>query len=254
MRGLILAAGRGSRLADATADRPKALVELGGAALLDWQVEAMRGAGIGELGLVRGYRGDAFEGRGLSLFANPRWAETNMVMSLAAARPWLESVPCVVSYADIFYPAEAVRRLVAAEGEIVLAYDPDWLVLWSQRFADPLADAETFRIDDAGRIREIGGKTQDAADIEGQYVGLFRLTPPGWRRIAAFLDALEPSIRDKLDMTGLFRRLIAAGADIRGVAIPGPWGEIDQQSDRTLYEAMIARGALRCPVHAATTP
>ncbi|MCK6453251.1 MAG: phosphocholine cytidylyltransferase family protein [Alphaproteobacteria bacterium] len=253
MRGLILAAGRGSRMAEATHDRPKALVTLGGVALLDWQMAAMRGAGIRELGLVRGYRGAAFDGRGLTLFDNPRWAETNMVASLATARAWLASAPSVVSYADIFYPAEAVRRLMAAEGEIVLGYDPDWLALWSQRFADPLADAETFRIestgriDDAGRIREIGGKTRDAADIEGQYVGLFRLTPAGWERIATFLDGLEPAVRDRLDMTGLFRRLIAAGADIRGVAIPGPWGEVDQQSDLALYEAMLARGALRQP-------
>jgi len=245
MRGLILAAGRGSRMAAATEDRPKALVELGGVALLDWQLAALGGAGIRDIGLVRGYRGADFAGRGLALFDNPRWAATNMVASLAMARPWLESGTCVVSYADIFYPAEAVRRLMAAEGDIVLAYDPDWLQLWSRRFDDPLADAETFRTDTAGRVTEIGGKTADLADIKGQYVGLFRLTPAGWNRIDAYLAGCEPAVRAKLDMTGLLRRLIAAGADIRGVPIPGPWGEVDQQSDLALYEGMIARDALR---------
>ncbi len=61
MRGLILAAGRGSRMVAATADRPKGLVELGGTALLDWQLAALRGAGIQEIGLVRGYRGETPE-------------------------------------------------------------------------------------------------------------------------------------------------------------------------------------------------
>ncbi len=247
MRGLILAAGRGSRMVAATADRPKGLVELGGRALLDWQLAALQGAGIRDIALVRGYRGEAFAGRGLRLFDNPNWAATNMVASLATASDWLSAEVCMVSYADIFYPAEAVRRLMAAEGDIVLAYDPAWLALWSRRFADPLGDAETFRIDGEGRVLEIGGKTGNAADIQGQYVGLFRLTPRGWARIAAFLDTCDAALRAKLDVTALLGRLIAAGVEIRGVPIPGPWGEIDEPSDLALYEGMIAEGALRRP-------
>lgn len=247
MRGLILAAGRGSRMRAATEDRPKGLVELGGAPLLDWQRAALRGAGIGEIALVRGYRGDAFQGRGLTLIDNPRWQETNMVASLACAREWLEAEPCVVSYADIFYPAEAVKRLMEAAGDIVLGYDPDWHALWSRRFADPLADAETFRIDDAGRVREIGGRTRDARAIQGQYTGLFRLTPRGWAQIAAYLATCDAATRAKLDMTALLSRLIASGVVVQGVPIPGPWGEVDEPTDLALYEAMIAGGALRRP-------
>lgn len=247
MRGLILAAGRGSRMADATADRPKALVALGGVPLLDWQLAALRDAGLDEIGLVRGYRGADFAGRDLTLFDNPRWAETNMVASLAMAQPWLATDTCVVSYADIFYPAEAVRRLMEAEGDIVLGYDPDWLSLWSRRFADPLADAETFRIDDRRRIREIGGRTGNASDVQGQYTGLFRLTPLGWSQIETYLATCAPDSSAKLDMTGLFRRLIDAGAAVTGVPIPGPWGEVDQQSDLPLYESMIAQGTLPRP-------
>lgn len=247
MRGLILAAGRGSRMVAATADRPKALVELGGVPLLDWQLSALRGAGIREIGLVRGYRGEAFEGRGLTLFDNPRWAATNMVASLAAAADWLAACPCIVSYADIFYPAEAVSRLIAAQGDIVLGYDRDWLDLWSRRFDDPVSDAETFRIDPHGRMLEIGGKTGCAQHIEGQYIGLFRLTPAGWARIAAFLASCDPATRAKLDVTALLSRLIAAGGEVRGVPIPGPWGEVDQPGDLSVYEKMIVEGALQRP-------
>jgi len=45
------------------------------------------------------------------------------------------------------------------------------------RFADPLADAEIFRINAAGQLLEIGGKTTRIEDIEGQYVGLLKFTP-----------------------------------------------------------------------------
>jgi choline kinase len=56
-------------------------------------------------------------------FANERWAETNMVMSLSAAAPWLREGPVLVSYADIFYRSELVRGLAGAPGDLVISYD-----------------------------------------------------------------------------------------------------------------------------------
>src|ERR1700733_14172244 len=108
---------------------------------------------------------------GLSWFANARWAETNMVMSLATATPWLRTGPVIVSYADIFYQRNVVQALASAPGELVVAYDRRWRDLWSRRFTDPLSDAETFRLDEAGNLLEIGGKTKDIVEIEGQYMG-----------------------------------------------------------------------------------
>ena len=52
MKDIILAAGRGSRMKNLTADRPKCLVELRGKALLDWQLEALRAAGVTEIAIV----------------------------------------------------------------------------------------------------------------------------------------------------------------------------------------------------------
>ena len=94
-----------------------------------------------------------------------------MVMSLAAAAPSLRGGPVIVSYADIFYRRDVVRDLTSANGDLVVAYDRQWRDLWSRRFTDPLSDAETFRLDAAGNLLEIGGKTTDIGEIEGQYMG-----------------------------------------------------------------------------------
>src|ERR1700679_4382901 len=157
MRAVILAAGRGSRMGELGEQRPKCLISLAGKPLLERQVTALRGGGASEIGIVRGYRADMITVPGATYFANERWAETNMVMSLAAAASWLRSEPVIVSYADIFYRSELIRGLAGAPGELVIAYDRDWRRLWGRRFADPLADAETFRIDSAGQLLEIGG-------------------------------------------------------------------------------------------------
>src|SRR5271154_5280112 len=103
MRALILAAGRGSRMGAVGDERPKCLVELEGRPLLERQVAALRRGGAESVGIVRGYRAERLQFPGLTYFDNPRWSETNMVMSLAAAAEWLRAGTVVVSYADIFF-------------------------------------------------------------------------------------------------------------------------------------------------------
>ena len=233
MRALILAAGRGSRMGQLGDDRPKCLVDLDGQPLIERQIAALRRGGMDEIAVVRGYRAEMIDFPGLSYFANERWAETNMVMSLAAAAPWLRSGPVIVSYADIFYRSELVRGLAGAPGQLVISYDRAWRRLWTRRFADPLADAETFRINAAGQLLEIGGKTTRIEDIEGQYMGLLKFTPPAWRAVEVLLSTLDTPIRDRLDMTGLLRRLLSEKElPISTFGTDGPMGRNRQSGGR----------------------
>ncbi len=227
-----------------TADSPKCLVTLAGKTLLDRQLAALSAGGATELGIVRGYRAEMLRRPGLVCFDNPRWDETNMVMSLAAAEAWLTTAPLIVSYADIFYRRELISALTTATGDLVVAYDSNWYQLWSCRFEDPLSDAETFRIDGSGHLAEIGGKTENPHAIQGQYMGLLKFTPSAWQKIAALLTELDPELRDRLDMTGLLRRLLALGYRIDTVRTAGNWGEVDNPADLELYETMARNGEI----------
>jgi choline kinase len=244
MRAVILAAGRGSRLGARTDDRPKCLVELAHKPLLQRQIAALRGGGVSDLGIVRGYLASMIDVEGVAYFENPRWAETNMVMSLVAAASWLRSAPVVISYADIFYEREIVRELTASTGDLVVAYDRSWRSLWARRFADPLSDAETFRTDAHGKLIDIGRRTTQMEEIEGQYMGLLKFTPQAWRAVEGALAALDPKARDAMDMTTLLRSLLNSGFPITTVGISGQWGEIDSSGDLELYEKMIQEGKL----------
>jgi L-glutamine-phosphate cytidylyltransferase len=245
MRALILAAGRGSRMGRLSDDRPKCLVELNGRPLIERQIAALRRGGVDEIGVVRGYRAEMIDFPGLSYFSNERWAETNMVSSLVTAASWLRSGPVIVSYADIFYRGELVRGLAAAPGQLVISYDRAWRRLWTRRFADPLADAETFRIDAAGQLLEIGGKTTRIEDIEGQYMGLLKFAPPAWSAVEALLGRLDTPTQDRLDVTGLLRRLlIGKDLSIGTFGTDGQWGEIDNPEDVALYRNMVREGEL----------
>lgn len=237
MKALILAAGRGSRMKSMTDARPKCLVEFRGRTLLEHQIEALHAAGVHDIGIVTGYRSDMLASRAPIEFHNARWAETNMLSSLACAHAWLSQEPCIVSYSDIFYEHEAISLLCASQADLAITYDPHWLDIWQRRFEDPLSDAETFRLHEDGTLAEIGNKANTIEVIQGQYMGLLRLTPAGWSELQSIRHTLLEADRDRMQMTGILQAIIQSGRiPIEAIPYHGGWGEIDSESDLLAYK------------------
>ena len=238
MKAIILAAGRGSRMRGLTDDKPKGLVEFRGKPLLDWQLSSLRGAGISEIGIVTGYKRELFSSWNLVEFHNARWSETNMVSSLACAKAWLETAPCLVSYSDIFFEPAAATLLMNDTADLAVTYDTNWLSLWKKRFGDPLVDAETFQLDHRNNtLLEIGNKPKTVEEVEGQYMGLLRFTPKGWGEVRRIRSALANDIRDRMHMTGTLQKIIEERrVPIRALPYSGRWGEVDNENDLLAYD------------------
>lgn len=249
-RAVILAAGRGSRLGALTATRPKCLVEIAGRSLLDWQTAALRAAGVERLGIVRGYRAQMIARPGLHTFDNPRWEQGNMVASLLCARPWLQHSPCIVAYGDIVYHPQAVRALLAVDADVGLTYDVAWRELWSARFARPEEDAESFR-SELGRLVEIGRRVTDLDAVQGQFMGLLRFTPAGWRHAE---DVIARSDARTLQTTHLLQRMVERGVPIAAVPVRGGWCEVDGTNDLEVYEQALRQPGWRHDWRRAWTP
>jgi choline kinase len=239
MKGILLAAGRGSRMGSLTMDQPKCMTELGGRSLLLWQLDSLTGAGCDAVAIVRGYLPETFDDFGDHHFENPRYAETQMVRSLLCAATWLRQGTCLVSYSDIIYSEETASRVAGAAGDIVVAYYTEWRALWEARFEDPLCDAETFRVDETGALVEIGKRAKDLDEIKGQYMGILKIEPSGFAAIEAHVAALEPKALDRLDMTSLLSGLLGRGIRIDTVPISDLWLEVDTESDYCLYQRMF---------------
>jgi len=236
MRAIILAAGRGSRMGDLTEEYPKCLTQFAGRTLLEWQLSALRAAGIQDIAVVRGYLAETINPSDCIWFENPDWAKTNMVSTLACASQWLERDDCIVSYSDIVYHPGILQRLILHPGEVVISYDQQWLPLWSERFENPLMDAETFRLRQNGTLKSIGDRAQTVSDIQGQYMGLLKFSPAGWRKVEALLDNLPQERRNQLDMTSLLQLLLENGTEIDTAPVKGRWCEVDSENDLRLYE------------------
>jgi L-glutamine-phosphate cytidylyltransferase len=234
MKGIILAAGRGSRMGSLTDKLPKCRTVFNKKELIQWQFEALRNAGLNDLAIVRGYLADTFK-FDVTYFENTRWSETNMVMSLIAADEWLRNDTCVASYSDIVYSPDAVKRLINFSGDVVMTYDPNWNELWSLRFEDPLLDAETFKLVD-DQVVEIGNRAKSINDIEGQYMGLVKYTPRGWQQVSNYMKQFNQDELDGMDMTQLLQGLISSDIKVSAVAIDDDWFEVDTESDLLVYE------------------
>ncbi|HBN21778.1 MAG TPA: nucleotidyl transferase [Holosporales bacterium] len=232
MRAIILAAGRGSRMGSLTSEQPKCLTEVHGKLLIQHQIDALTAAGINDIAIVTGYKSECLKDYGTHHFHNPKWSETNMVYSLFCAKEWLDENDCIVSYSDIFYGPQIVKDLMECQDNIAIAYDPNWIELWSKRFDDPLDDAETFRIDANSYLLEIGQKPKTVEEIEGQYMGLLRLTSDFCR----IVNELRCSNFPVISMTKLLSLFIKDSKKIYGVPHKGSWGECDIISDIDLYK------------------
>src|SRR3989304_5859972 len=58
MKAVVLAAGRGKRLAAITVDKPKVLVRIGEKTLIEHNLDKLRRLGISNIALVIGYKGE----------------------------------------------------------------------------------------------------------------------------------------------------------------------------------------------------
>jgi L-glutamine-phosphate cytidylyltransferase len=237
MRAIILAAGRGSRMGNLTNEIPKCLIKVRGKALLDWQIDALKSAGLNQLSVVTGYKRELISSRGLREFHNRDWATTNMLASLMCAEEWLSQEECIISYSDIFFEASAVDALIRSKAPLAITYDPDWLRLWSKRFSDPLDDAETFQIDKNECLVTIGEKPQSLSDVAGQYMGLLRFTPVGFAELRRSIASLSIDQLGKIHLTGVLKIIVDAGRlSVKAIPYRGVWGEVDSEEDLKLYD------------------
>tara|TARA_B100000579_G_scaffold437928_1_gene470015 strand:+ start:2118 stop:2846 length:729 start_codon:yes stop_codon:yes gene_type:complete len=234
MIGIILAAGRGSRLGKYTTNIPKGLVKIHGQPLIEWQINAFKKAGIKNIHIITGYRKNRFK-YNFKYIHNKLWKNTNMFFSLSLADNLLKKNKCIISYSDIIYGYKIIKEIMNCNKDISISYDPEWIKLWKKRFNNPLEDAESFRISNK-KIIEIGNKIKKITQVNGQYMGILKITPDGWSKIKNATNELSEDSKKRIDMTSILKYLLNKKINIYGVPLKNNWYEVDSISDLQIYE------------------
>ena len=239
---VILAAGRGSRLGRAARGGPKCLVQLGGRSLLDSQRAALAEAGLPPPWIVGGHAHQRLQlRRGERLALNPDWADSGPLASLRCVPASVLTAGFLLVYGDCAFHPALPRAVAGARGAFAVGVDLDWHALWSARFDDVLIDAEALRWGTGRRLAAIGGRADAVGGIEGQFTGLLKVSPTGWRRLRALLDAMPASRARRIDTTGALAALIEVWHAVHGVPLHGRWVEVDHARDLALYRARLRR-------------
>lgn len=134
MRAMILAAGRGERMRPLTDETPKPLLQVGGRALIDYHLEALRHAGIRAVVINLAWLGDrirAHVGDGSGFGLEVRYSdEGEQALETAGgivnALPLLGDNPFLVINGDIFtnYPFRHARLPAGRLAQLVLVDNP----------------------------------------------------------------------------------------------------------------------------------
>jgi len=239
MRGVILAAGDGTRLASLTADRPKPLVPVLERPLVDYTLEAFARAGIKEIGLVVGYRGGMLAeylrnhryGMQVRCLFNPDYKRGNG-SSLYAAREFVRKGPFIVAMADHLISTEILQRLLSTPGKgATLCVD-----YWAH--APPqLNDATRVWVNAEGFILRIG----KALEVwNGVDAGVFLFQSTIFPILAELMaDELHPCT-----VTRAVRRLIASKDGLRACDVSGCfWLDVDTPADLAYARRVLRQRA-----------
>lgn len=172
---IYLAAGRGSRLGDLTADQPKAFVEVGGRPLADRAFEYLRGAGFDRIIVLTGHAAGAFDGYDVETIFNDRWETENNITSLWQARDVVAG-GCTIVNCDLLFEPELARRLADTQGTAILVDD----VLQ--------VDEESMKATESDGGLDRLHKSLPLDTSIGEYIGLTRIDPADGPRLAEILD------------------------------------------------------------------
>ncbi len=248
-KAIVIAAGRGRRLGPHTEEIPKCLVEVGGRPILGWVADAFAAAGIEELVVIRGYRGDVLEVGARALWPrirfvdNVEWETNNILLSLACARAELDDA-CLVTYSDIIFTPAVAVACASSPADLALVIDTAFRDIYVGRTEHPLDEGEVSDLDDAGRVRRVGKRALPPGDAFGEFIGLAKLSQDGAGWCGEAIDALTAQYAGRDDqpfqraarfrnayLTDLFQHLIDGGRAAMPVAIAGHWREIDTGQD-----------------------
>ena len=148
--GLILAAGRGSRLKNLTNNKPKSFLTINKKKLIEFIIDNFFKNFIDKIYVIIGYKKKLFKDfKNIKSIENKIWNKSNIVGSLIAADKIMSNNNTIISYSDIFYDETAIKNIITYEKknfDIIILNNTKWKKYWKKRFKDPLIDLETFKL------------------------------------------------------------------------------------------------------------
>jgi dTDP-glucose pyrophosphorylase len=221
-KAVLLAAGRGTRMRELTAEIPKPMIEVRGKPVLQQIVEGLRDAGVREFLIIVGYRADAvqnFFGEGSRYKIDIHYVTqvvqdgTGRVVDLA--RDFVGLSPFVLSYGDILVDPANYKQIVdLPEGVEALI---------SVTRGEDMSKGGAVFLNDEFELVDLREKSKPGELTSPWYnAGLYAFRPS----IFDFTAKLKPSPRGEYELTDAIREMAQSGKKVKALELIGEWADV----------------------------
>ena len=221
-KAVLLAAGRGTRMRELTADLPKPMIEVRGKPVLQHIVEGLRDAGVRQLLVIVGYRADAvqnFFGDGSRYNIEIQYTTqavqdgTGRVVDLA--RNFVGDSPFVLSYGDILVDPANYKRLLN------LPQDVEAII--SVTRGEDVSKGGAVFLNEEMELVDLREKSKPGEPTSPWYnAGIYTFRPS----IFEFTAKLKPSPRGEYELTDAIRALAHSGKKVKALELTGGWADV----------------------------
>jgi dTDP-glucose pyrophosphorylase len=221
-KAVVLAAGRGTRMRELTADFPKPMIEVRGKPVLQHIVEGLRDAGVRRFVIIVGYHAEAvrnFFGDGQRHNVDIEYVTqtvqdgTGRVVNLA--RSFVGDSPFILSYGDVLISPVNYKRVVD------LPSDVEAIITVTQ--GEDVSKGGAVFVNEQMELVDLREKPKPGEPTSPWYnAGLyaFRTT------IFEFITRLEPSPRVEYELTDAVRDLAHSGKKVQALELTGEWADV----------------------------
>jgi len=221
-KAVVLAAGRGTRMRELTAEVPKPMIEVRGKPVLQHIIEGLRGARIDQLLLIIGYRADAvrdFFGDGSRYNVAIKYTTqtvqdgTGRVVDLG--HDFVSNRPFILAYGDILVDSANYKRVVDLPDDVEA-------FLTVTRGEDVTKGGAVFLNEEMDLV-DLREKPKPGEPTSPWYnAGLYAFRPS----IFDFTVKLKPSPRGEYELTDAIRDLAQSGKKVKALELTGEWADV----------------------------
>ncbi len=239
-KALIIAAGLGSRLKKHTENLPKCMLDFGGKTLLQRQLDSYKKNGIKDISLIRGYKKEKINYKGIKYFENTDYKNNNILNSIFYAEKVING-NIIISYSDILFDSSVVERTLSSDHDISVIVDIDWRGYYVGRKDHPISEAENVIFNSNNEVEKIGKINTGNEEVHGEFIGMIKLSNRGTEIFKEHFHRLKkiywnkPFQRaktfQKAYLTDFIQELVDIGIKVHCVIIESGWKEIDTVED-----------------------
>ena len=221
-KAVVLAAGRGTRMRELTADFPKPMIEVRGKPVLQHIVEGLRDAGVRRFVIIVGYHAEAvrnFFGDGQRHIVDIEYVTqtvqdgTGRVVNLA--RSFVSDSSFILSYGDILISPVNYKRVADLP-------DDCEAIITVTRGEDVSKGGAVF-VNEQMELVDLREKSKPGQSTSPWYnAGLYAFRPS----IFEFIARLEPSPRGEYELTDAVRDLARSGRKVKVLQLTGEWADV----------------------------